>query len=486
MKFIPSEPQKLIFSHLGQHPDAMLNVGMGLGKTGGSLDFINNKLQNGTSRGALVVAPLMVKNLVWPAEVEKYDHTRWMKVADLRTAEGEKAFMRGSANIYLINWDSLPHLAKLVASRKSSTTPYDMVFFDESTKAKSNDSKRVAIYRKFCPRVKRHVSMTGTPIPNNLLDIWGQMLITDGGKRLGPSFEAFKKRFFTPVDWREYKWTPQPDAEQRIYKRIADITLTLKTSDYLDLPDVLLDDVDVDLPAGLMKQYKAFEKEMVLQLRDGTVNALNAAVLVTKLLQFTSGAIYTGEKLDRVQLLVHDHKIQALKKLVKDIGQPVLVMCQFQHEYDRLRKEFPKAEFMWDCKNRAQQVAMEDRWNRGKISQLMANPKSMSHGLNMQYGGCHIIWLSLTYSQEMYNQSIGRLFRRGQTLLVHNHRMMCPGTVDWAVAEALRTKEMNQSALVMALQNLEASRALKGSGGLGLDYSFDDFCVDMSLIEDIM
>lgn len=435
-------------------------MGMGLGKTSTVLSRLDELLVSGESRAALIVAPLRVKNLTWPDEIQKYDQFRHMRIADLKTDTGRKHFRRGSAHVYLINWESLPDVAKLLARKSSGVPPYDTVIFDESTKAKSDDSKRVKIFRTFCPRVRHHIAMTGTPSPNSLLDLWGQMMLVDNGRRLGPSFSAFQQRFFRQTGFGGYKWVPQDDAEERIYKRIADVTLTLRSSDWLDMPDVVLNDVPVTLGDSLMDDYRELERELILEVRDTTINAVNAAALITKLLQFTSGAIYDE---DRQVARLHDKKIEALKSLIKSIKAPALVMYGYQHELDRLRAEFPKAEFVSDAKSRAAQVDMLARWNAGRIPMLVGHPKSMAHGLNMQDGSNHIIWLTLTYSKENYEQAIGRLHRRGQRQVVNNWRLMCPGTVDEAVAEALRNKARVENMLLDALQKLEAFRESGGA-----------------------
>lgn len=457
MKYEPSEPQRIAGKFLDTHPDAFLLMGMGLGKTATVLNFIQEQVAYGFSKGALIVAPLRVCNLTWPAELQKFDHTRDLKMVSLRTEAGQRAFMRGSADVYVLNWESLPLLAKLMAKKRSGA-PYDIAVFDESTKGKSNDSKRAAIYHKYCPRVDRHIAMTGTPAPNSELDLWGQMRFVDGGRRLSPSFSHFQQTFFEKPPY-SYRWNIKEGAAERIQARISDVTLTLKSSDWLDLPDAVVEDIDVTLPAGTMKQYREFEKELVAEIAGGTVTAVNAAALVTKLLQFTSGAVYDE---DRETRSVHDAKVSALRDLDKKLGRPLLVAYAYQHEEARLRQAFPKAEFMCDAKTAAAQVALMDRWNRGKIRMLCAHPRSMSHGLNMQDGGSTAVWYTLTYSKEDYEQFIGRLFRRGQKNPVEVYRLMVPGSVDWAVAESLRGKRDREQGLLAALQNLEAYRRAGG------------------------
>lgn len=475
MIYIPSKPQQIARDFLIKKPDVFLLMGMGLGKTATIVDFYNHMAyERFDLHGALIVAPIRVCNLTWPAEVKKYDHTRHLKVANLREEAGRKAFMRGSADIYLINWEGLRTVPRLLAKKTSGKIPYDMVVFDESTKGKSPTSVRTAEYKKYCPRVKRHIAMTGTPSPNSLMDLWGQMALVDDGKRLGKSANHFQQTFFQKHPYNPYKWGVQPDAKQRIYKRISDVTLTLRSSEWLDLPDVVLEDVDVPMHAHLVRQYKDFETDLITQIQGEDITAANSAALITKLLQFTSGAVYD---LDRVVHHIHDLKINALRETAKRIGGPALVAVAYQHEQDRLRKAFPKAEFMADAKTAASQVSLIDRWNAGKVSMLIAHPGSMSHGLNMQ-GQNRIIWYSLTYNKDFYEQMIGRLYRRGQDNVVYCYRLMVPDTVDWAVAEALRYKADEEGMLLTALQNLEAFRAAGGVVDIepeeGLDDGLDD------------
>jgi len=459
MQYTPSAPQKLARSHLLRNPDTFLLMGMGLGKTAAILDHHDTLLMTGEARSMLVVAPLAVCNLTWPNEVAKFSNFNQMRIADLRTEEGQKQFTKGSAHIYTVNWESLPTVAVLLAKQKSQAVPYDMVVFDESSKARSKDSKRAAIYREYCPRVARQIAMTGTPASNSEADLWGQMMMVDGGKRLGPSFGNFQKVYFKPVDWNKYKWVLKDGAGERIYKRISDVTLTLRTSDWLDLPDTVVNDVEVDLGSVLMSQYRQFEDDLVTQIKDKVITAPNAAALITKLMQFTSGATYDEEKLVHQ---IHDMKIKALVETVKKINSPTLIGYAYQHEVDRLRKALPKAEFFSDYKNKAAQVQMLARWNAGMIPQLVAHPASMAHGLNMQDGGCNLVWYSQTYSREKSEQMLGRLFRRGQQQEVNLWRLMCPGTVDYAVALALENKAASENTLLTALQSLEAFR--RGGG----------------------
>jgi len=338
--------------------------------------------------------------------------------------------------------------------------PFDTVVFDESTKLKAPDNKGGNRLRKWlrenADKVPNRIALTGTPAPNSLLDLFAQVRLLDDGKRLGPNFEMFKRSHFHTTDYMQYNWAPNANAKEAIEQRIADITITLRSSDWLkDVPDTVVEDVEIKMPEAMMRQYREFEKELVLKLTAGHVTAANAAVLVTKLLQFTSGAIYDG---DRKTHDIHNLKIEAMRKLRKSVNGPLLVACIYQHEQDRLRKEFPDAVFFADAKNEKQQLALFERWNQGKIPMLVAHPKPVGHGLNLQGGGCNIVWMTLTYSRDQYEQMIARLARRGQHDVVTVYRLMCPGTADDAVATVLQEKRDTEQRLLSALMLLEAVR----------------------------
>jgi SNF2 family DNA or RNA helicase len=458
MIFTPDEPQRRIREHLMRCPHAMLFVGMGLGKTASCLATLVEMLQEGMAHGALIIAPLRVCNLTWPMEVSNWEQFSWLRVANLRTAAGQKAFMDGTAHLYLINYESIPAFIRLAKKRLKArgTLPYDIALYDESTKAKNPGSKRINQLRRHVPRVPRNWALTGTPAPNSMLDLFAQVRLVDGGKRLGEVYSAYQGAYFDPADWNGYTWKLKPGMEQTIEHKIHDITLTLHSRDWLDIPDTVLEDVEVPLGDKLQKQYREFEKEMVMQLELGEITAPTAAALVTKLAQFTSGRIYDG---DRVVHTLHSLKVDALKRLVEKHGnEPMLVGVAYMHEYDVLRENFPQAEFVRDFKSKEAQTDMLNRWNRGEIEMLVAHPRSCGHGLNMQYGCKLLTWFSLTYDRECYDQMLGRLYRRGQKESVTMYRLMCPGTVDDAVAEALTMKAEGEARLLKALAMLESFR----------------------------
>ena len=326
------------------------------------------------------------------------------------------------------------------------------------TKIKNPSSKRINAYRREMPHEKhtRIWALTGTPAPNTLMDLFAQVRFVDGGKRLGRAFDLFKQTYFRPTGYQGYQWKELPGSQEKIENRIADITLTLRSKDWLNLPETVVEDVEVHLPADLASRYREFERELVLEIRkDKDITAANAAALVSKLLQFTSGSVYDEEGKYHE---LHDLKLKALERIAKEADSPLLVAVAFKHELARIRERFPQAKFFQDAKGLKAQKDMLEEWNAGRIPMLVAHPKSMSHGLNLQAGGNNLVWMSLTYSRDDYEQTIGRLERRGQDAVVKVWRIMCPDTVDYAVATVVEEKRATEDRLLTALQLLESCR----------------------------
>lgn len=456
--FTPVEPQRLFIEHMRQHPNVLGFIGTGIGKSASVLSHLCELFLNAEATSALVVAPLRVIHLTWPNEVRDWDQFRWLKVANLRTESGQRHFLNGTAHLYTINWDNLKLLASLV-ERRGGTIPYDVAVFDELTKSKNPSSKRVNLFRRKVPRAPRNIGLTGTPVPNSNLDLFAQVRLIDNGERLGNNFLQFKRdHFFTnggPFD----KWKEKKGTAQMIEQKLSDITITLKSSDWLNIPDTVIEDIEIHFTPELKERYELLEKELVIELRkDKVMNVSNAAALVTKLLQFTSGHMYDE---DREVHPVHNLKIDALRRIAKHEKQPLLVACIYQHEQNRIREHFPEARFFADAKNEKTQQAMLNDWNAGKIRMLVAHPASVGHGLNLQHGSSIIVWMTLTYSRENYEQMIARLARRGQKEITKVYRLIIPGTVDDAVAEALASKAENEARLISALQMLESFRTQK-------------------------
>jgi SNF2 family DNA or RNA helicase len=454
MKFTPVEPQRLIDQHLQQCRDALIYVGMGIGKSAACLHRLNDLFLSGQAVSALVVAPVRVANLTWPMEVQQWEQFSWMRVANLRTEHGQRAFLFGTAHLYTINYESLHTLVSLV-ERRGGTIPYDVVIFDELTRAKDPSSKRINLYRRRVPRAERHWGLTGTPMPNSWLDLFAQVRLIDNGQRLGGNFLEFKRTYFYGSEQSFTPWKEKQGTQQALESKLSDITVTLKSSDWLNIPDTVIEDVDIHFSPELQKRYRTLEEELVIELRkDKILNVPSAAALVTKLLQFTSGRMYDDE---RDSHPIHNLKFDALKKIVKAEG-PILVATIYQHEQTRIRKQFPQAKFFADAKSIGAQEQLIKAWNRGEVPILVAHPASVGHGLNLQHGSSTMVWISLTYSREQYEQMIARLARRGQEKVIKVYRLMVPGTVDDAVAEALAFKSANEQRLITALQMMESYR----------------------------
>lgn len=456
MNFTAAEPQLIFIDSLRVTPNCLGFIGMGIGKTAACLAYLSELFLDADASAALVIAPLRVCNLTWPSEVKGWDEFAWMRVANLRTEAGQRAFLNNSAHIYLINWEAMNLLVSLVERRGKSGLPYDVVIFDELTKAKNPGSKRVNLYRRKVPRVPRQWGLTGTPMPNSWLDLFAQVRLVDDGERLGRNFTDFKKHYFYGSEQSYAPWKAKQGTAETLENKISDITVTLKSSDWLHIPDTVYEDIEIEFPPELRERYEKLEEELVIELRkDKVLNVASSAALITKLLQFTSGWMYDDEK---VAHPVHNLKMDALAKLAKQEKQPLFVSSIFIHEQTRIRMRFPEARFFADAKSiRDQEILISD-WNAGKVKMLVAHPASVGHGLNLQHGSSVIVWLTLTYSRENYEQMIARLARRGQKEIIKIYRLMVPGTVDDAVAEALANKAENEARLISALQMLESYR----------------------------
>lgn len=457
MIFEPSIPQQLADFHLREHNEAALFMGCGLGKTAVALHRMADLKAQGCMRGALVVAPLRVCNLTWPAEVRKWSGLRDLSVVSLRTREGRQALQDDLADVYLINYDQLQQFRDQYLYGRRQLA-FDTVVWDETTRAKNHNSVRINSVRKyFRKHCKRHWGLTGTPTPNGLLDLFAQIRLLDGGKRLGPAYSEFRDCYFEPEDYNEYKWLPKEGSRERIYHRIRDMALTLKSSDWLDIPDVVQEDIELSLAKEARAQYDELEEELLLLLEnDESVVATNAAVLMGKLLQVTSGAVYG---LDRKVHTLHDGKIKALQALLKRIGKrPVLIAYQYQHELERILRTVPGAVAFNNAKNERQEVELLARWNAGRIPVLVAHPKSMAHGLNMQDGGSVVVWFTCPWSREDYDQLNARLARRGQDQVTEIYRLVTSRTAEDAVLESLRSKDEEQTSLLNALRVWKENR----------------------------
>lgn len=451
MKFIRDDLHRRGIAHLLKHDRAALFAKMGKGKTVITLSAFDALRTMGEAKSMLVVAPRRVADLTWSNEVEKWDHTKHLKVANLRTKAGWKTLEQGGADIYTINYEALP---KICERLKVNPHLFDTIVFDELTKLKNPKGKRAKELRRYLGHINRRWGLTGTPKPNSSMELFGQMLMLDDGKRLGVSFDHYKRTYFYPTDYMEYEWEPFEGAEEKIYSRIADIALVLMDKDDSDAPDPVIHDVPVHLPTEAKAHYDALEKLMVLMLEEGSTVAQSAGVLVNKMLQVTGGAVYktVDGAPSRDVLYIHDAKIKALVTLASNKKhQPMLIACNYQHEQERILKALPGAR-AWPKEDKDQKQFLKD-WSAKKIPFIVANPASIGHGLNLQDGGHHIVWFSVPWSRELYDQLIARLVRRGQTEVTQVYRLLCPDTIDDAVAETLRQRDLGQRALLDTLHN---------------------------------
>lgn len=433
--------QKLGHDHLLNNDRAALFMGLGLGKTATTLSAIKSLMADGACRSALIVAPLRVANLTWPNELAKWDQFKNLRIESIR---GKKP--SGRSHFYTINYERLHEVHDL--------SMYDVVIFDELTRAKNPGSARIKSLRPRLESRIRRWGLTGTPRPNSLLELFAQIRLLDDGKRLGASFSQFRSTYFTPEDWNEYRWIPKPDSENKVYQKIHDLALTLRSSDYLDIPDTIAEDVEFKLPKEAHAIYAKLERELLVTLEGsggergerGDVVAINAAVLVNKLLQICGGTVYTE---DKRTIRVHWGKLMLLKSILIASTENVLIACNYVHERERI------CQFLGSSAVDADKFEgnLEDAWNSGKIKWLVANPASLGHGLNLQQGGRTVVWFSIPWSRELYDQFNARVARKGQSQIPLVYRLVCTNTVEDAQIEALRLKGEGQSMMLETMTN---------------------------------
>jgi SNF2 family DNA or RNA helicase len=422
-----------------------LFLDMGLGKTVSTLTAISDLQDQMEIHKALVIAPLRVANSVWDHEAKLWKHLRHLKVQVCTGTERERlTALHRDADIYTINRENVPWLVKQYGKK----WPFDCVIIDESSSFKNPTSQRFKALRKILPFTNYMVLLTGTPVPNGLLDIWSQIYLLDGGTALGRTMTAYKQRFFE-ADYMGYKYTPRAGADVLIHNAIASKVLSMKGEDYLELPDRLNLNEYVELPPAIMQTYKDFERELLLELATGeVVEALTAAVLANKLLQFSSGAVYTDEHKNWKE--VHTVKLDALADLIEqNEGECILVAYNFKTDLERLQQRFPKAQVLDQNPNTV------TRWNNGEIPLLLAHPASSSHGLNLQHGGTMIVWFCLSWSLEYYQQFNGRLHRQGQSKPVRIIHIVARDTIDERIVLVLNEKGITQDALLKALKHID-------------------------------
>ena len=442
MKYKPHNYQQFATDFILNQSICCLMLDMGLGKTVITLTALwQLALDSFDVSRVLVIAPKRVAEDTWPKELAKWEHlTGLTSSLVLGSAAERKAALQRKAFLYIINRENVAWLVK------NHYWDFDMVVIDELSSFKSNKAERFKAMKKVRPMVTRIVGLTGTPAPNTLLDLWPQMYMMDMGQRLGRFIGGFRERFFLP-DKRNreiiYSYKPREGAEYAIYALISDICISMKAADYLDMPERIDNRIEVSMSPKERKLYDDFQKDMVLSIGDEELDAANAASLSNKLLQMANGAVY-GD--DKKVIPIHDRKLDALEDLVEAAnGKPLLVAYWYKHDLQRIKARFKNAR----CIDTAKDI---DDWNAGKIPLALIHPASAGHGLNLQDGGCPIVWFGLTWSLELYQQLNARLWRQGQKHTVVIHHIVTKGTHDEDVMRALENKDTRQSALIEAVR----------------------------------
>jgi SNF2 family DNA or RNA helicase len=442
MKFVPHDYQKYAIDYIKTHPVTALFLDMGLGKTVTTLTAIRDLMYDSFEiKHVLVVAPLRVARDTWPYELRKWDHLKELTCSVVvgTVAERRRALQQ-EADIYIVNRENLAWLYQ------NSRLVFDMVVLDELSSFKNAQSKRFKAMKAMRPKVKRIVGLTGTPSGNGLMDLWAEFRLLDMGERLGRYISQYRNLYFQP-DKRNgmvvFSYKPLPGAEEVIYHQISDITVSMKASDYLKMPELVSVAKEVKLSEMEKKRYDELKQSLVLELPGGEVTAANAASLTLKLSQMANGAIYTDNK-DVVA--IHDRKLDALEDLVESAnGKPVLVAYWFKHDKDRIRERMEAREL-----KEPQDFA---DWNAGKIPVALIHPASAGHGLNLQQGGSILIWFGLTWSLELYQQTNARLWRQGQadkTVIIQH--IVAKDTIDERILNVLKHKDGTQAALIEAVK----------------------------------
>lgn len=455
MKFLPHDYQKYAIEYIKSHPITALFLDMGLGKTVTTLTAIRDLMYDTFKvRRVLVVAPLRVARDTWPEEIRKWDHLKDLTYSVVVgiVAERRRALQK-EADIYIVNRENLAWLYQ------NSRLDFDMVVLDELSSFKNAKSKRFKAMKAMRPEVKRIVGLTGTPSGNGLMDLWAEFRLLDMGERLGQYISQYRSLYFKP-DKRNgmvvFSYKPLPGAEEVIYHQIADITVSMKANDYLEMPELVSVAKEVTLSEKEKKRYDELKKSLVLELPGGEVTAANAASLTMKLSQMANGAIYTD---DKNVVGIHNRKLDALEDLVESAnGQPVLVAYWLKHDKDRIQKRMEAREL-----KEPQDFA---DWNAGKISVALIHPASAGHGLNLQQGGSILIWFGLTWSLELYQQTNARLWRQGQqsrTVIIQH--IVAKGTIDERILKVLEHKDGTQAALIDAVK-ADLGMTEPGNGGI--------------------
>ena len=400
----------------------------------------------------LVIAPLRVARVTWPGEVRKWDHLKDLDVSVIvGSAKERMAALNTQSLVYVVNRENVKFLVEYY-EKNGLRWDFDCVVIDELSSFKNHQSQRFKALRKVRPFVKRWIGLTGTPTSNGLMDLWSEIGILDGGERLGRFIGRFREAYFKPGSMNPgtgivYSYIPRPGAEEEIYRRISDMTISMKAVDHLRIPDCLYVNQEVEMDARERKLYDQLRTELIIHTEGGDIDAANAASLSNKLLQMSNGAVYDENREVR---FIHKRKLEMLEDLIEGAnGQPVLVAYWFKHDRTRILEHLAACGYQpRDIKTSGD---IED-WNRGNVSIALIHPASAGHGLNIQEGGHILIWFGLTWSLELYQQTNARLWRQGQSSTVTIHHIICKDTVDEDVLAALASKDITQEKLIAAVK----------------------------------
>jgi SNF2 family DNA or RNA helicase len=446
------------------HPNSMLWLDMGLGKTVITLTSLAHLIRTQFLRGVIIVAPIRVIRLVWRQEAAKWEHTKHLRFSMVTGTKDQRtrALLR-PADVYMINYENLGWLAETLQTyfvKKDKPMPFNGVVWDEISKCKNSATNRVKAVKKILDKFDWTTGLTGTPASNGYKDLHGQFLVVDKGQRLGTSKTQFKTRFYRKVG--PYKEVPYEDTEDTIKKLIGDITLEMSAEDYNPLPDLMINNIEIEMPDDLRAKYEKMEKEFFLVLDSGKeVEAFNQASLTNKCLQFSNGAMYPVAGMPLWEP-VHDLKLEALEDIIDEAnGSPVLCAYAYRSDAARIMEKFKHLDpiNLTECKSEASLTNAMHRWKTGDCSLMIGHPASMGHGIDgLQKNGHILVWYGLNWSLDLYEQFNARVRRQGQGVPVICHRIMCRDTLDQAQALALDEKATTQAGLRNAIKEYRMSK----------------------------
>ena len=443
MRYVAHNYQNYAKDFILAHKVSALFLDCGLGKTITTLTAINELMYDSFEISkVLIIAPLRVAQSTWKEEIEKWDHLNLLRYSIAVGDEKERLkALKQNSDIYIINRENVDWLV----TKSGIDFNFGMLVIDELSSFKSHTSKRFKSLLKIRPYFERVVGLTGTPSSNGLMDLWAEFRVLDLGERLGRYITHYRNEYFLP-DKRNgaviFSYKPQPNAEERIYRRLADMTISMKSTEYLKMPELILNELEINLDEEDQTKYKKFKKEMVMTIQEKEIDAINAASLSNKLIQLANGSIYDEAK---NFYEIHNKKLDKLEEIIESAnGKPVLIAYWFKADKERIEKRFKVREI-----KTADDIK---QWNKGMIDLALIHPASAGHGLNLQSGGSTLVWFSLTWSLELYQQTNARLYRQGQKDTVVIHHLITKNTIDEDIMKSLKRKDKTQEALMRAVK----------------------------------